>query len=262
MWRLIYQGSPVISESSLSHQLHLPQVSAAIFSMKLSHLIPRVWERAVSVQGPWDSLFPLSPPLSLSLSLSLFCLFLYFLADALGWRWPNFSLYAHTQTLSRFWDALLHGLVWVTSRKRWQNWTPCSAMESRKAPWSWLHTQPMWECAPPSLPPSLPPSSLSLSLSPSPQSVDHPETGSSLFVFLKKGTTLPQLYPQLPCATQHSHSRFLVRLSLQISTNAFVATQWSYIKTLQHARVYKILAWTRLGLYKVRSSLVIGIIYL
>ena len=57
-----------------------------------------------------------------------------------------------------FSDTLFHRLFWVTSRKRWQNWTPCSAMESRKAPWSWFaHTANVGMRTPfsSSLPPSL-----------------------------------------------------------------------------------------------------------
>lgn len=78
------------------------------------------------------------------------------------------------------------------------------AVESRKAPLERAGcTQPMRECAPPPpppLPPFLPPS---LPSSPSPQSVDHPETGSSLFCVFPKKTkqnkrraALPQFLPQ------------------------------------------------------------------
>lgn len=121
-----------------------------------------------SSEGPRTAKVWVSSKALLSLSFS------YFLADALGWRWLNFS---QKPTLSCFRSAFPSRFPSVTLRKRLQNWTPCLAMESRKAPWSWLHSQcgnahPLLLLPPPSL---------------SPQSVDHPETGSSLFVFLKKG---------------------------------------------------------------------------
>ena len=128
-------------------------------------------------------------------------------------------------------------------------------MEFLKAPWSWLHSQcgnahPLLLLPPPSL---------------SPKSVDHPETGSSLFVFLKKEPcclSFPlkvNMHYSLP---RLIHLQSLAFYSVRVITNTFTARCLSYIKSLQHAYVYKILVWTCLCLYKVRSYLIIGIIYL
>lgn len=130
-------------------------------------LIPRVLAGAQRVHGRRKSEFPVKPPHSPSLSPTLWH------AHSDGDDW---NLYRHgiLYPVSRVLSRLLLSLR-VTLRTRFQNWTPCSVMESRKAPWSLLHSQcgnahPLLVHPPPSL---------------SPQSVDHPETGSSFFVFLK-----------------------------------------------------------------------------
>lgn len=58
-------------------------------------------------------------------------------------RMETSELYAHADTLSRFGSSFPRRLLFfrVTLRKRWQKWTPCSAVESRKALRSWLHSQ-------------------------------------------------------------------------------------------------------------------------
>lgn len=147
----------------MNHQLYSPQVDAGIFSMKFSDLIPRVPERAQRVQGLWKSEFPVkASPLTSRRT-----------------RMEMTELYAHADTLSCFMCAFSTGFSlhnYLT-----QTVTKLNPMFGRGIPQSSLElaAQPMWECAPPSLPPSSFPFSTVC--------VDHPETGSSLFVFLKKG---------------------------------------------------------------------------
>lgn len=94
-----------------------------------SFLCLRVPERAKRVQRVCKSVFPVkaSP--------------LFPTGGRTRMEMPE--LYAHADTLSRFGNFFLHRLLFfrVTLRKRWQKWTPCSAVESRKALRSWLHSQ-------------------------------------------------------------------------------------------------------------------------
>lgn len=180
----------VVSKANANHQLCLPQVNAGIFSMKLSDWFPTVLGGAQWIQWLWESEFPVKPPFSF--------FFLYFLADALGWRWLDF--FTETSTLSCF-SSAFPWCVWFFSFFLRSHFTqtvtklnPMFGSESRKAPWSWLHSQ-CGNAHPLLLPPSL-----------SPQSVDHPETGSSLFVFLKKGPCCFSFPSELPCCSSSSQT--------------------------------------------------------
>lgn len=154
------------------------------FSMKLADLIPRVLGRAQCPRTAEKCALPVKPPFFLSFSR--------FSGKT---RSDGEDAIVHgSDTLSRFrrafpWRFLKMFLLQSLLRERWQNWTPCSGCGVPQSPRSRLHTANAGNA-----PPSPPPPSLS------PQTVDHPETGSSLFfpffLLLKEGPCLPQFSPQ------------------------------------------------------------------
>lgn len=154
----------------MNHQHNSPQVSAGIFSMKLSDLISRVPERAQSVQGlgkSWVS--SKASPLFLTNRRT---------------RMEMTELNTETDTLSckdRFFFPLQSHFT--------QTATKLNPMVGYGVPQSALElvAQPMWECAPPSLPPSsLPFSSLWTT----------PKQEVHFLFFLKKRAMLLQFCPQ------------------------------------------------------------------
>lgn len=161
----------------MNHQRCLPQVNAGIFSMKLFDLIPRVLGRAQWVHGLWKSEFPVKPPFAFFLSV-----FWQTHSDGDDWvlhRNRDFILFQQRFSIAFFLQSHFTQTV-IKLNPMFGYGVPQRALE--------LAAQAMRERAPLLL---LPPPSLS------PQSVDHPETGSSLFVFLKKKRAmLLQFFPQ------------------------------------------------------------------